>query len=99
MVLDGVHAIRIEQNQPVRGATLAELLVRELSHDARQPAGGLRGPEHGREEPMLDGPLTRPLLGLPLREVPMGAGVEEFKLGYRGPILLVQVGAPTGNSG
>ena len=79
VVLGGVDAVGIEKDQPVRGTTLAEP-VSELAHDTRQSTGWLRGAEHGGEEPMLDRPLTRPLLGLTLGEIPMSAGVKEFQL-------------------
>src|SRR4051812_32066327 len=97
-MLGGINAVGIKQDEPMQRAPFAELLVRELAHDARKTAGWLCGPENRCQETMLDRAFPWPLLRLAFREVPPGSGVEELQLGHRGAVLLVEVGAPPGDA-
>src|SRR4028118_1600009 len=73
---------------------------------ARLPGGPgesprrLRGAEDRGDEGVLDRPLARLLLRLPLREVPVRAGVRRvLQLRVRGTVRRVEVGAPAGDPG
>src|ERR1700712_2577416 len=94
----GINTVGVEQYQPMRRTALAELLVGELAHDAREPTRWLSGPEYGCEETMFDRTFPRPLLGLALGKVPPGSGVEKLQLRHRGAVLLVEVCAPAGDA-
>src|ERR1700744_286067 len=95
VVLGRIHPIRIEQNQPVRRSALTEV-VGVFAQHAGDPTGGLRRAEHGCEEPVFQRPLTWPLLGLTIREVPVRSSRQVLpKLWFRGPVLRVEVSTPT----
>src|SRR4051794_20559654 len=98
VMLGGINAVGIKQDEPMQRPALAELLVRELAHDAGKTTGWLSRSEHRCEKPVLDRPFPRPLLGLTVRKVPPGTTVEELQLGYRRPVVLVEVGAPAGDA-
>ena len=98
--LTGVDPVRRQEQQPVRRAAFAVAAVGDFANRAREPGRWARRTEDRCEELVLDRALPRPLLGLAVREVPVGAGragVETFPRERR-PVLRIEVDAPSGDA-